>query len=95
VIGAFGTLSFVVWIAVPGAYRDRIPLADVPTASGLMLTIAAVGGVVMPAIYGKVAVFYSPSSAWIVLGGIAFLFPFVGLLARQPIVKAGMELKRA
>jgi len=67
VIGAFGTLSFVVWIAVPGAYRDRIPLADVPVASGVMLTIAAVGGVVVPAFYGKVAVFYSPSSAWMVL----------------------------
>lgn len=97
VIGAFGTLSFVVWIAVPGAYRDRIPLADVPVASGLMLTIAAVGGVVVPAFYGKVAVFYSPSSAWMVLGAISFSFSFIGLLARQPqpIASASMEPKRA
>jgi hypothetical protein len=97
VIGAFGTLSFVVWIAVPGAYRDRIPLADVPVASGLMLTIAAVGGVVVPAFYGKVAVFHSPSSAWMVLGAISFSSSFIGLLARQPqpIASASMEPKRA
>ncbi|MFK4446581.1 ACS family D-galactonate transporter-like MFS transporter [Caballeronia udeis] len=95
VIGAFGTLSFVVWIAVPGAHRDRIPLADVPIASGLMLTIAAVGGVVMPALYGKVALSYSPASAWTVLGVMTFSFSFVGLLVRQPIASAGMELKRA
>jgi len=48
----------------------------------------------MPAFYGKVALFYSPSSAWIALGGIALLLPFIGLLARQPIVKAGMEPQR-
>jgi predicted MFS family arabinose efflux permease len=95
VIGTFGTLGFVVWIAVPAAYRDRIPLADVPTASGLMLTIVAVGGVVVPALYGKVAVFHSPSSAWMVLGAITFSFSFIGLLARQPNASASMELKRA
>ena len=95
VIGAFGTLSFVVWIAVPGAHRETIPLADVPTASGLMLTIVAVGGVVVPAFYGKVAVLYGPSSAWMVLAAITFSFSFIGLLASQPIAPASMELKRA
>jgi hypothetical protein len=48
-------------------------------------------------LYGKVALSYSSSSAWTVLGVISFSSSFIGLLARQPqpIASASMEPKRA
>jgi ACS family D-galactonate transporter-like MFS transporter len=64
IIGSTAILGFIGWIAVPGLYRHSIHLSDVPTACGLMLTIAAIGGVLVPSLYGKIAATWGYPSAW-------------------------------
>lgn len=68
VIGASAILGFVVWIGFPGLYRNEIEVADIPTAAGLMLTIVAVGGVVVPTLYGKLVEVFGYPHAWTFLG---------------------------
>ena len=72
VIGVAGFVGFVAWIAIPGLYREDIELSDIPTACGLMLTIVAIGGVVVPALYGMVAASHGYVTAWRMLGALTF-----------------------
>lgn len=82
-VGCVGMMGFVVWIAMPGFYRG-IRITDIPTACGLMLTIVAVGGVVIPILYGKIAVTYGYPIACASLGLISFVAGMSIFLVRRP-----------
>lgn len=84
VIGASGILAFVSWIATPGLYREYIHLADIPTACGLMLTIAAIGGVLVPTLYGKLASGAGFPTAWMFTALITLGTMVCCLMVRRP-----------
>src|SRR5260370_10619762 len=48
VLGGVPSVGFSGWAAAPGRYADRVLPEDVATADGLLLTIAAGGGVPVP-----------------------------------------------
>ncbi len=84
IIGATAILGFVAWIAVPGLYRHSIHLSDVPTACGLMLTIVAIGGVLVPSLYGKIAATWGYPSAWTFTAVISIATMLCCFLVRRP-----------
>jgi predicted MFS family arabinose efflux permease len=84
IIGGVGILGFVGWVSMPGLYSDRIEIADVPTAVGLMFTIAAIGGVGVPWLYGQIAGSYGYRTGWLCLGIISICFASVSLMVRRP-----------
>ncbi|HEY0198267.1 MAG TPA: MFS transporter [Rhodanobacter sp.] len=87
IIGSTAILGFVAWIAVPGLYRDTIHLPDVPTACGLMLTIVGVGGVAVPALFGRIATAFGYPAAWSFTAAISFVTALCCLLAQRPSSK--------
>ena len=54
--------------------------SDVPTAVGLMLTIVAIGGVMLPPIYAELVVHVGARGGWAGLAGITLLCSIVALL---------------
>lgn len=48
VVGVGLIVAFVPWVSIPGEVDSGLRLSDVPTAIGLMLSIVAVGGVLIP-----------------------------------------------
>lgn len=72
VIGASAIMAFSAWISAPGFSRGDIEISDIPTACGLMLTLAAIGGFVVPVIYGWIMASVGQQSAWVVLAAISF-----------------------
>lgn len=91
VIGAATITAFVVWITVPGQHTDAFRISDIPTAAGLMLTIVAIGGAVVPPLYGQIATRWNFTAAWgfegLVCLGFALISVFV--LSRRRIVAVG------
>lgn len=83
--GSFLLVGFAAWSAAPGHYKDRVLPEDVATASGLMLTLAAVGGFLAPIGFGLIAGSSGFTGAWIFLGVISIVFAFVALAAREPL----------
>lgn len=86
IVGTVGIIALVPWIAMPGFYRD-VRVADIPTASGLMLTIVAIGGVTIPALYGKIAVAYGYQYAWTFLALVTFVAGMFCFWVRQPEIE--------
>lgn len=84
VIGASAILGFVVWIGFPGLYRSEIEIGDIPTAAGLMLTIVAIGGVVVPTLYGKLVEGLGYPQAWTFLGLVTLAATSTCLGVRRP-----------
>jgi predicted MFS family arabinose efflux permease len=84
IIGGVGILGFVGWVSMPGLYRDRLEIADIPTAVGLMFTIAAIGGVGVPWLYGQIAGSYGYRTGWFCLGFLSVCFALVSLTVRRP-----------
>jgi predicted MFS family arabinose efflux permease len=84
VIGGSAILGFVVWIGFPGLYRSEIEVNDIPTAAGLKLTIVAVGGVVVPALYGKLVETFGFLHAWTFLAIVTFVTASGSLAVRRP-----------
>ena len=80
-VSAFGLTP---WFSVPGRYAREIRLEDVPTAAGLLLTMAAVGGFAVPAIFGRIVAAAGFNSGWFFLTGVSLAFLLVGLLAERP-----------
>lgn len=83
VIGAMMVLAFVSWIGLPGSMQAAFRASDVPTAAGLMLTIVAVGGVVLPPLYTELARKVGPDIGWFGLGAITILSVCVAFLDRE------------
>lgn len=78
-VGAATMLGFVSWIGLPGWMRASFRSSDVPTAVGLMLTVVAVGGVVMPLIYTELAARLGSGAGWSGLALITLLSGGVAL----------------
>ena len=55
IIGAAGIAAFVPFVTIPGQQGSVFHISDIPTAVGLMLTIAAVGGAVVPPLFSRIA----------------------------------------
>jgi MFS family permease len=83
VIGGAAIAAFVVFVTIPGQQTDRLHLSDIPTAIGLMLTIVAVGGAIIPPLYSYFTIAWSPEWAWAFEGGICIGLSFVALLVQS------------
>lgn len=95
VIGGAAILGFVVWIGFPALYRSEIEIGDIPTAAGLMLTIVAVGGVIVPASYGKLVETGGYLHAWTFLALVTLVTACAGLAVRRPgAAAAGQRQER-
>lgn len=84
-VGFLVIYGFAAWTAAPGHYNDRVFPEDVATAEGLMLTLAAVGGFLIPIGFGQVEVAGGFTWAWIFLGVVSIVFALIGFAAREPL----------
>lgn len=82
-IGFFLIFGFAAWSAVPSRV-SKVRHEYVGTATGLMLTLAAVGGFFIPIIFGHVVPHTSFNTGWIFLAIVSFVFALVGLAGRNP-----------
>ncbi len=73
VIGFAFNGCFAVWLVAPGNDRS-VPPELIGTAVGLLLTITAVGGFVMPWVFGEIAALAGYATAWIVIGLLTLVF---------------------
>ena len=89
-IGAATITAFVVWITIPGQHSSEFRISDIPTAAGLMLTIVAIGGAVVPPLYGQIAATWSFAAAWGFEGiaTLGFALMAVFALSRRPVIAA-------
>ncbi|MDR8726368.1 MFS transporter [Burkholderia pseudomultivorans] len=83
-IGLITMIGLTPWFSMPAMFPDRIPLSDVPAASGLMLSLAAMGGFVVPLGFGHIVATSGFSSGWIYLGIVSIVFTVFGLFAPSP-----------
>jgi ACS family D-galactonate transporter-like MFS transporter len=84
VAGAAQIAGFAAWTAAPGHYRDRVHPEDVATSEGLMLTVAGLGGFVVPVIFGIIAGSSGFTPAFLFGGIIGGVFALIGYAAREP-----------
>ena len=84
VAGAAQIAGFAAWTAAPGHYRDRVHPEDVATAEGLMLTVAGLGGFVVPVIFGIIAGSSGFTPAFLFGGIVGIVFALIGYAAREP-----------
>ena len=82
-IGFLVILSFSAWAAVP-ARVSGIKHEHIGTATGLMLTLAAVGGFFIPIIFGHIVPDHSFNAGWEFLAIVSVAFALLGLLGRNP-----------
>ncbi len=82
-IGFFVIFGFAAWSAVPSRV-SKIRHEYIGTATGLMLTLAAVGGFFIPIIFGHLVPATSFNTGWVFLSVVSFVFALVGLLGRNP-----------
>jgi ACS family D-galactonate transporter-like MFS transporter len=82
-IGFFLIFGFAAWLAVP-ARVSGIEHQYVGTATGLMLTLAAVGGFFIPIIFGHLVPHTSFGTGWVFLAIVSFTFALIGLAGHNP-----------
>jgi ACS family D-galactonate transporter-like MFS transporter len=82
-IGFFLIFGFAAWLAVPARVCDIGP-QYIGTATGLMLTLAAVGGFFIPIIFGHLVPHSSFDTGWVFLAVVSFAFALLGLTGRNP-----------
>lgn len=81
-IGFLFVFSYPAWLGVP-ADLSRIDPEQVGTAVGVMLTLAAVGGFVVPVVFGNIVPAHGFAAGWIAVGAISVLTALVGLLGMK------------
>lgn len=79
-IGFMFNFTFAVWQTVPG--NLRIAPENIGTAIGLMLSVSAIGGFVLPWAFGLIADADSYHTAWFFLGVVSVLTVLVGAASR-------------
>ncbi len=82
-IGFFLIFGFAAWLAVPSRVCNIDP-EHIGTATGLMLTLAAVGGFFIPIIFGHLVPNTSFNTGWLFLAIVSIAFALVGLVGRNP-----------
>jgi ACS family D-galactonate transporter-like MFS transporter len=82
-IGFLTIFGFAGWSAVP-ARVCHIEPDFIAAATGLMLTLAAVGGFFMPIIFGRIVPRHSFNTGWIFLAVASVAFSLIGLAGRNP-----------
>jgi MFS transporter, ACS family, D-galactonate transporter len=82
-IGFFLIFGFAAWLAVPSRVSN-IRHEHIGTATGLMLTLAAIGGFFIPIIFGHLVPHTSFNTGWIFLAIVSVVFALVGLGGRNP-----------
>ena len=85
-VGFLLIFSFSAWTAVPGGYATIRP-EDLATAEGLMLTLAAVGGFLVPMGFGYIANFFGYEVGWVYLAVVSIAFSFLNFFVRDPAVQ--------
>jgi MFS family permease len=82
-IGFFLIFGFSAWLAVP-ARVSRIEHQFIGTSTGVMLTLAAIGGFFIPIIFGHLVPHTSYAVGWVFLAAVSFVFALVGLAGHNP-----------
>jgi predicted MFS family arabinose efflux permease len=82
VLGALEIFSFAAWASVP-ARVARIRHENIGTAIGLMLTIAAIGGFAVPALFGRIVSQAGYPAGWLFLAAITVVTALVGVAGRD------------
>ncbi len=80
-IGFFLIFGFAAWSSVPGRVAG-IAHEHIGTAIGLMLTLAAVGGFVVPVVFGSVVAGPGFTAGWIFLAIATAVFALIALAGR-------------
>ncbi|WP_455359647.1 MFS transporter [Streptomyces sp. SYSU K21746] len=81
-IGFLFLFSFPAWLCVPTEI-SRIDAEHIGTAIGLMLTLAAVGGFLLPMVFGEVVPAAGYSAGWVALGALSLLTSLIGAWGRS------------
>ncbi len=82
-IGFFLIFGFAAWLAVP-ARVSNIEHAYIGTATGLMLSLAAIGGFFIPIIFGHLVPHTNYSTGWVFLAITSFVCALLGLAGGNP-----------
>lgn len=75
--------GWAVWQCVPGETRG-VDAESIGTALGLMLTITAAGGFLVPYLFGRILEASGYTTGWIFLGVVTLGCCVAGILAREP-----------
>ncbi|WP_076998138.1 nitrate/nitrite transporter [Variovorax sp. KK3] len=86
VVGVGLIVAFVPWVSIPGEADSGLRLSDVPTAIGLMLSIVAIGGALIPPLFTKIATVWGFDAAWQFQGVLTLGCALLALLARPRTV---------
>ncbi len=91
VVGVGLIVAFVPWVSLPGEADSGLHLSDVPTAIGLMLSIVAIGGALIPPLFTKIATEWGFDAAWRFQGVITVACALLALSARpRPVARSGL-----
>ena len=82
-IGFFTIFGFAGWSAAPARVANIEP-DYIAAATGLMLTLAAIGGFFIPIIFGHIVPHHGFTAGWIFLAIVSLAFALVGLAGRNP-----------
>ncbi|HUC14949.1 MAG TPA: MFS transporter [Acidimicrobiales bacterium] len=82
-IGFFLIFGFAAWLAVPSMVSN-IRAEQIGSATGLMLTFAAIGGFFVPIIFGHLVPHTSYGAGWVFLAIVSFTFALVGMAGHNP-----------
>ncbi len=88
-IGFFLIFGFAAWLSVPPRV-SRIKHEYIGTATGLMLTLAAIGGFFIPIIFGHLVPNTSFDVGWVFLAILSSAFALVGLSGRNSVTVSGI-----
>lgn len=83
-IGSIAILGTAGWLSLSGLYISDLELSDIPTAAGLMMSIAAIGGVIIPLLYGHIAVKHGYLMAWECTAVIVLITAVSGIFIQSP-----------
>ncbi|MFE7420290.1 nitrate/nitrite transporter [Rhodococcus sp. NPDC057529] len=81
-VGFLFCFSFPAWVCVPAAV-SKVDPEQVGTAVGVMLTLAAVGGFVVPVVFGYVVPEFGFGVGWTAVAAISLLTGVVGLVGKK------------